>query len=145
VLLVAAVWVSACDEVIVVRNAVPSVEIEGWCTDADRTYLVVTVSDHESDPVDLSVCALDGAAMATGPTGDGLVGLTSEPGGRRHLIEWASGGGECACPREPATAGACIAPPAGRMAPTVELLVGDGANFLRPQGNQPVEPLDACR
>lgn len=87
---------AACDEEFEVANAEPDVVIEGWCTANDRAYLVVTVFDLERDPVDLALCFGE-RGLATGPSGDGLRGLTSGPDGQLHRIEWATGG-DCVCP-----------------------------------------------
>lgn len=136
--------IGGCDEQIDVENARPEVTIDGWCAADERTYLVVTVADPESDPVDLVLCAPEGPAMATGPAGDGLVGLTAEPEGRRHLIEWGSGG-DCPCPRggEPA-ASACIEPPADGEMRELEIFLADPSHPLSLAGKQTAEPLDAC-
>lgn len=136
---------AACDEQIEVGNAQPSATIEGWCTAEGRTYLVVDIRDLESDPVDLAVCQPQGPALGTGPAGDGLFGLSSEPTGRRHLVEWAAGG-ECACPRseDDPTTGSCVSPPGDGQMPSLEVLVGDPAHAYTSLGEQPVAPLGDC-
>lgn len=107
---------AACDEDFDVGNAAPDVVVDGWCTADERVYLVVSIFDLERDPVDLAAC-IGGQGLATGASGDGLQGLTSEPEGQRHYIEWAEGA-DCVCP---AGGDGCAAPPTGDDAPAVSL------------------------
>lgn len=127
-----------CDQSIEIENQAPTAELVGWCTDLERTYLVIDVVDLEGDPVDLAVCGRGGAAVATGSAGDGFDGLSSEPDapGRRHRVQWANrpDGSPCPCPRAGGGDGSeCLRPPTGDDAPSLELLAGD-----------PDHPLDAA-
>lgn len=137
---------AGCAEEVEVANAAPEVSVEGWCTAEGRTFLLVGLQDLESDPVDLRICAGNGAAMATGPAGDGLEGLSSSPEGRRHFIEWSAEDSGCSCP-EPGgdeVAGPCAAPPTGAEEPTYEVRVSDVPDQWRSLGQFPIAPLGSC-
>lgn len=95
-----AIGLIGCDEIVTVTNQPPEIEPVGRCELDGRTYLVLRLIDRESDPIDLAI-AYDGdggcppapgglCAVQTGPTGDGLSGLQSEPypPGTLHRIEW---------------------------------------------------------
>ncbi len=138
------VTLGACGEQIEVDNARPEVTVDGWCTADGRTYLLVTVRDLESDPVDLSICT-GGGALGTGPTGDGLVGLSSDPQGRPHHIEWAGDAETCICGASPEGGAACAEPPMGdRAAQLDSVWSGDAENPLQPGDTQTADALGPC-
>lgn len=136
-----------CDERVRVENLPPTVQWAGWCTLEGRTYVAAWIHDFESDPVDLLLCA-DGAAVATGAAGDGLIGLSSdgtEPG-VLHLIEWAprADDARCTCPLPRATATTtCAAPPSDGEQPTIRYFAQDGERGIAPEETE-LMPLDAC-
>lgn len=70
-----------CDEIVNVRNVAPEVAIDSLCTVDDRLFIEVSVRDYERDPVDVAIIVADGDASfvaVPGPTGDGVIGLTSD-------------------------------------------------------------------
>jgi hypothetical protein len=81
-----------CDEVITIDNTVPKVELHGFCQEGDRWYLMTDLIDHERLDLDLRLIGPDGT-LAPGPTGDGLMGLTTAQGPTPvlHAIEWGAG------------------------------------------------------
>ncbi len=115
---------TACDEVVDVEDLPPSVRLEAYCREGERTYVVVRIQDHERAPVDVDLVAdLGGSTtrLPTGSTGDGLVGLSSERGapGVVHRIEWgapfeiARECGSGTCDATPCTNDACVRECAG--------------------------------
>lgn len=107
--LAGALALAGCDDTAEVANVGPEVGLVGWCVAANRTYVVVTVSDPERDDVDLQLRFEGGATgtLAPGPTGSGLVGLSSarSPESQVHRIEW---GAACA-EGDPSCADPCLA------------------------------------
>jgi hypothetical protein len=80
--LVAGCGLSAgCDEIVNVRNVAPEVTVDSLCTVDDRLFIEISVRDYERDPVDVAIIVADGDApfiAVPGPTGDGVIGLTSD-------------------------------------------------------------------
>jgi hypothetical protein len=114
-----ATTLAACDEEVDVEDLPPAVQLEGYCREGGRTYLLVRVQDYERAPVDLDLIAdLGGSStrLPTGTTGDGLIGLRSERGapGALHRVEWGAAFetspdcGEGACAATPCTSDACV-------------------------------------
>ena len=103
-----ATLVLACDETFDVENQPPTVHIDSAnavCTQDGHLFIRLTITDPESDPVDLALVVGNPAThqVLVGPAGDGPLGLTSSradlstsrdagPLGARgvHLIHWAS-------------------------------------------------------
>ncbi len=98
--------------------------------------LRITITDPESDPVDIAIRT--GAEASSlwvypGPRGPGMVGLSTSPDGETHLLEWS------ACPAEPMTCTlpsavtdlepefvescSCASPPENSAFPAVPLLL----------------------
>lgn len=111
-LVVGGAALTACDDVVRVRNLAPEVTVLAVCPDGAGALVWVDVADPELDPVDLGL-SFGGQPLRIGATEDGVVGLSPERAapGRRHVIRWALEGGEDArlCPTldEPARDTAC--------------------------------------
>lgn len=133
----------ACDEQVEVDNASPEVAVDGWCTADGRTYLLVTVRDLEGDAVDLSICS-GGGALGTGPTGDGLIGLSSGPEGRLHRIEWFADGETCICGATAEDTASCAQPPTEGPVQLDAIWAGDAENPMLPGDAQTAEALGPC-
>ncbi len=117
---------AACDELVDVRNRPPAAEAIGLCSEGDRLFVLVRLTDLEMDPADLELVAdlsTGAARIPTGPAGDGLTGLSTDrtPDGRLHRIEWAA---PCGPDVTPCT------PPCERLGPS---LSGVQACALRPE------------
>ena len=118
----------ACDELVSLDNAPPTVQAESLCQADGRTYVVVRTRDLEEHRVDVELSTSEGR-IPSGPTGDGLSGLPTDARGegRLHLVEW---GAACA------PGGACADPCAGLSAP----LAGDSPAACAPlRGDAPAE------
>jgi hypothetical protein len=92
----------ACDEIVSLDNAPPTVQAEALCQEDGRTYVVVRALDLEEHRVDVELSTSNGR-IPSGPTGDGLRGLPTDARGkgRLHLIEWGAacaGGPACTDP-----------------------------------------------
>lgn len=101
----------ACDDTITVPNAAPEIEITAYCSQSERTWFIVALTDAEGDRVDVDLVA-NGQRLPAGPTGAGLTGLRTErDGSAEHLVEWGQACADCpdvcAAPPGPSELAAC--------------------------------------
>ena len=88
--------VLGCDEQLVLKNENPTAHqarlLVAECEDEHITYLELSISDPESNPVDLLI-QIGNTEQASyvypGTLGAGMRGLTTSPDGRTHRIHWA--------------------------------------------------------
>lgn len=107
-----------CEEYQTLPRATPEVEVLGWCTKAERSYIELTLAERDRQDVDvlLQLQSPTSGWLATGPTGSGLRGLATGVPGQpiHHLIEWGqscAGAPRCELDCGDPPEGACVARP----------------------------------